>query len=647
MNTLANWLGETRRRVGMLLRREQFDRELAEEMRLHRERHERDLIASGVSAEEARCAAHRQFGNATLLQEESREMWTWNSFEQLLQDARYGLRMLRKNPGFTMVAVLTLALGIGANTAIFSVVDAVLLRPLPFADSGRLVSVAEVHQSTEGNRAGVTTSNMTYATFFDPTRNSRSLGQISAYRRWNFNLTGGGEPENVEGSKVSPDFFSVLHAQPLLGRTFTPADDASGGDEVVVLSYGLWQRRFGGDPAIIGQTVKVNGEGHVVIGVMPAHFDFPQDSSLWAPLAPGRLANNRGAHLLTVLARLKPGVSLQQAQAEMGAFAQGITAANPGADPGMGLNVGNLHDRMAAPVRQALIVLWCAVGCVLLIACANLTNLLLAQGASRARELAIRAAVGAGKWRLARQLFTESLVLSIFGGAAGLLLARWAIGLFLGSASVGVIRPNEVRLDPVVLGFTVAVTLLVGMGIALVPVWQVFGAGFQQALQSASRNSAGGKQHRVREFLVVSEIAAVLVLLAGAGLLVASFVSLLRVPTGFGSRNVLTMHLFLPTEEGKEGDAHSIAVLRSILERLRATPGVESVGLTNSLPLTGGPDTEFHIEGRALPKPGEEPLADIQVVDPDFFQTMGIPLLRGRWFSESDGPGFAQSNDYQ
>jgi predicted permease len=549
--------------------------------------------------------------------------------ETLLQDIRYGVRMLVKNRSFTAVAVLALALGIGANTAIFSVVNSVLLRPLAFQDPDKLVRVEE-HHAAWGHSAG-----LTFATYIDATARCRSLQNLSAYRTWNFNLTDEGEPEQASGSLVTANFFAGLGVQPLLGRTFHHNEDQPGNDKVVVIGHGLWQRRFGADPNAIGKTIKVNDERHTIIGVMPRGFLFPEQSDLWTPLVVDTLKANRRAHLLRVIGRLQPGATAEQARGELAAIAAQIDEQNPGVDPDLTFNLIGLHEQLVAPVRSALFVLFGAVGFVLLIACTNVANLLLARNATREKELAIRAALGAGQLRLIRQLLTESLMLALLGGLLGFLFARWGVALIIASSPGDIPRLDEVSIDGRVLLFTFAASLLTGMLFGLVPALQSAKVDLNTALKEGARRSSGTTRHRLRRYLVVAEIALALVLLIGAGLLINSFKRLLDVDPGFNPQNVLTMQLYLPgSQDGM--DQQKTAFLSQALERIRTIPGVESAGLANCLPITGGPNTDFEIIGRPVPDIGDEPSADIRIIDTDYFRALKIPLRQGRWFTERD-----------
>lgn len=549
----------------------------------------------------------------------------------LWQDLKHGFRVLRASPGFAAVAVLSLALGIGANTMIFSVVNAVLLNPLPFPDSARLVRLGESHANYKGN--------FTYASFHDLGDETESLENIAAARFWSDNITDGGEPEQVSIMLVSANFFPALGVPPQLGRTFLPEEDGPGRDNVVVLSHALWQRRYGGDPNLIGKTIKFGSRELTVLGVMPSGFQssilFSGQYDLWAPLsASGSLRDNRRSHLLAVIARLKPRATIAQAEAELAGLAAGIEQRNPGVDdPELGVTVVGLQERLVAPMRPALLVLLCAVGCVLLIACVNVANLLLARSATREREMAIRLALGASRWRIARQLLTESALLGLAGGAAGLLLAVWGVDSIIALAPGNLPRIDEVRIDGRVLGFTLVTSLLTGILFGIAPALQLPRLSIHEVVKDGVRGSTGTRRRWLRHFLVVSEVAVALVLLIGSGLLINSFWRLQQVDRGFDAKNLLTLNLTLSRYSTPE---QQVAFLRQVLERVAQAPGARAVGLASTLPLQGGPSTEFVIEDRPPLALGDEPSADIRIVDANYFRAMGIPLRAGRPFSETD-----------
>jgi putative ABC transport system permease protein len=551
------------------------------------------------------------------------------------QDIRFGVRLLRRKPLFTMTALITLALGIGANTAIFSVVDAVLLRPLPYDESDRLVKVWETRYQLGRARNVVSP-----ADFFDWRSQNKTFEYMAAYDIGNYNLTGSGEPDRLRVARVSPDLFPLLRVQPLLGRVFRPEEETDGEDRVVILSYGCWERRFGKDAATLDRKLRLDGTDYTIVGVMPAGFRFPEpDVDLWAPYAPNaRERANRGGHYLQVLARLKPGVKLEQARAEMASIAAALEEQNQ-VNTGHGTNIFSLYEETVGDVRPALLVILVAVGFVLLIACGNVANLLLARGAARQREIAIRTALGASRRRVIRQLLTENLILSLPGGLLGLLLAMWGIDLLLAINPDNIPRASEIGPDKVVLAFTFGISLLTGAIFGLAPALQVSKPDLQESLKESSRGTtSSARGARLRGILVISEVALSLVLLIGAGLMIKSFVRLSRVDLGFNPENVLTVGVSLSGSQYGEGPARA-AFFEQARNHLSALPDVRSVGTVTGLPLGGSLGSRyFGVEGRPPQPPGQGYNADINIVSPDYFRTMGVQLLAGRDFMERDVP---------
>ena len=615
-----------------LFSRASMEQELGEELESHIELRTQEYVVIGLTPEEARRTALREFGGLELSKENCRDTRRANLVHDALQDLRYGLRMLRKSPGFTIVTVLTLALGIGANTAIFSVVNTVLVRPLPYPNHDSILRIQESHQNDAE-------ANLTYATFLDMQRAAKSIDNLSAYRPWVFNLTGEGEPERVAGAMVSATFFTAFATQPFLGRLLTDEDDRSGGDNrVTVLSYGLWANRYGGDRDIIGRTVLVNSEPHTVVGVMPQGFDFPGKSAMWCPLIPGgQFRDNRRAHLLSVVAVLRSTNSQAIAQQELSGIAQSIRENDRGSeDPGLLLIASPLKKVLVAPVRTALEILIFSVGMLLLIACANIASLLLSRSAVRQKEIAVRVAIGAGRGRLARQLFTESLLLGSLGGLLGFALAVWALRVLTAMNAADIPRLNQITMDWRVLIFTLLVTFSTSILFGLMPALGGLKMDLHASLKEQAAISGKSSRSGIKQLLLVPQFALATVLLAGAGLLANSFVHLLSVDLGFSPANLITMELFLSPAEYPERDPRAAVLLHEVMERVRAIPGVRSAGLVSALPITGGPATDFSISGRPLPRAGDEPSADIRTVDPAYFGTMGIPLLAGRNFTERD-----------
>jgi putative ABC transport system permease protein len=575
--------------------------------------------------------------------------------ESLWQDMRYGVRMLLKRPGFTLVAVLALALGIGANSAIFSVVNAVLLRPLPFEDPERLVMVWE--RRPRQNRDAVPASP---ADFIDWQQQNQVFERMTAHMTRAFNLTGAGEPEQIIGQLVTPDFFNVLGVKAALGRTLLPEVDKPGGERAVVLSHALWQRRFGGDRNLVGQSIRLNDESFTVVGIMPPEFQYPEaNSEMWAAsrgvapetTLPGNPdpATIRSLHYLNVLARLKPGVTRAQAQAEMETISSRLESQYPDANTGHTTRVVSLHEQLVGDVRAALLVLLGAVGFVLLIACANVANLLLARATARQKEMSIRTALGAGRLRLIRQMLTESLLLSLAGGAVGLMLALWGVDLLVALSPEDLPRLKEVGLDGRVVGFTLAVSVLTGMIFGLAPALQVSKQDLGVALKESGRSSTGGfGRRRTRNLLVVSEVALALVLLIGAGLMVRSFWRLQGVDPGFNPQNVLTMELSLSASKYAK-EEQMADFYKQVIGRIETLPGVESVGATWMLPLSGqDAGSGLEVEGRPAASPGEGTRSAFSSITPRYFRTMEIPLIRGRDFTDQDtatAPGVVIINE--
>jgi putative ABC transport system permease protein len=561
--------------------------------------------------------------------------------KSILQDLRYGIRTLLKRPGFTIVAVVALALGIGANSAIFSVVNSVLLRPLPYKDPSRLVIAWETNPQLLSDYLK-THNEAAPGNFLDWQAQSQSFENLAAFRWQDFNLTGGDAPEQVIGNTVTTNMFATLGVQPILGRDFLAEEGQAGRDNVVILSHGLWQRRFGSNTNVVGQTISVNGRLHTIVGVMPEGFEFPRAASeLWTPLAPGDdFKTNRRAHFLYTRARLKPGVTIEQAQAEMNTIAARLEQQYPDSNNQRGVRLASLSEESVAQIKPALLILLAAVGFVLLIACANVANLMLARAAARQKEIAIRTALGAGRLRIIRQLLTESVLLSLIGGVCGLLLALWGIDLLLASMprqfALGIPGWNKIGLDYRVLGFTLAVSLLTGILFGLFPAWQASKYDLNESLKEGSKGSAGQGRKRFRNALIVSEVTLALVLLVGSGLMMRSLWRLMDVKPGFDPHNLTTLQLALPQAQYAQ-DEQVASFYSELTRRIQNLPGVEGVATIDMMPMGGSGGTiTFLVEGRPAPPQGQYPEANARTSSPGYFQTMRIPVLKGRDFSEHD-----------
>ena len=558
---------------------------------------------------------------------------TWGTYvEGFRQDVRYALRLLVKQPGVTTVAILTLALGIGANTAIFSAVNAVLLRPLPYPHADRLVNVWEKRLAE-----GVLDNVVSPADFLDWSRMQHSFDAFAAMTSTTADLTGMGDPVRLFTGAVSPPFFDALGVNMALGRNFRPEEAVVGQHRVVILSHKIWQERFNSDSAV-GRKILLSGVPHEVVGVLPATFEFPDPTlSIWVPLAfGGPEPPPRTSHYLSVYARMREGVTLQQARADMDRIGAQLSTQYPEANRNHSAHVAMLRDELRAPVKESLLTLLTAVGFVLLIACVNVANLLLARAASRRREMAVRAAVGASRWRLAGQALTESVLLALIGGLAGLIVANWGINLLrqITPADVLVLGADHVRLDPTVLGFTIVLSIVTGLVFGILPAWQLASQDVNESLKEGGRSPAGVRR-RLRIALVVSEIALASLLLVGAGLTLRSFQTLLNADPGFKPDRLLTAYVSLPSSRYRE-DAQSSAAFAEIERRFASLPGVHSVGATSHLPLSGADSrTGVQIEGRE-PTPDTPTRAHPRAVTLDYFKTMGIRLIEGRNFAPSD-----------
>ncbi|HKP05406.1 MAG TPA: ABC transporter permease [Chthoniobacterales bacterium] len=560
-----------------------------------------------------------------------------------MNDIRYAIRMLVKSPAFTFIAILTIGLAIGANTAIFSVVNAVLLQPLPYPHAEQLVRVF-------GTQPTLDEAPTSPANFLEWRTENQVFERIATWNGQGFNLTGTDKPERVIGARVSGDMFQLLGVQPVLGRDFTAEEDRDGGDRVVILSYEFWQRRFAGDPNAIRQTITLSDQTYTIIGVMPRGFAFPSPrAQIWTPVAFNAAERaTRDTNFIDVVARLKPGVSLKQAQANMTAVAQSQAERYPQTNTGVGVKVVSLQEHMVGNVRPMLVVLLGAVAFVLLIACANVANLLLARAAARHREMAIRGALGASRSRVARLLLTESVLLAIIGGAVGLLLAIWSLDLLVSLKPANLPRLAEIGVNRTVFLFTAAVSVLTGVLFGLAPAWQVSKSDLNEGLKESGRGGSDApRRHRMRSLLVISEVALSLVLLIGAGLMIRSFARLLAVDPGFKADHVLTAFVSLPVAKYSKHEEQT-AFFDRLLERLRNVPGVSAAGVVTDIPLNGGSSTGFDVEGRTPAPPGQRAMTDYRVISPDYFAAMGMRLLKGRAFGPSDkepAPGVVIINE--
>ena len=634
------WFNLLRDRLRALRQREEVINAIDREMRSHVELQIEENIKAGMSPVAAREQAMRSFGNFNRALDEAYDVKGGGVFESLGQDARYGLRMLTKHKAFTAVAVITLALGIGANTAIFSVVNELLLRPLPYRDAERIVMLWEV--TPEGRHQNTTSR----ANFRAWRSQNSSFEHLAAFTDQRFNLTGTGEPEELSVQMATPELFKILGVEPLLGRALLPDDDGPGKPPVAVLSYPLWQRRFGGQTNIAGQQIMLNGVTFTVTGVMPPSFQFHikhrsgtgRPAELWTvlPMPVGGTENERG-RFLSVVGRLKDGVSIERAGADLRTIEARLSEEVPQFNKNYSAEVLPLREQFFGSVRRPLWLMLGAVGFVLLIACANVANLLLSLATSREKEIALRAALGARRVRIVRQLLTESLLLALLGSVLGLGFAWLGIKALVLISPPDLVSLQSVGLNVTVLLWTLGVSVLTGVIFGLAPALHISRLNLNDSLKEGgkSESAQAGGSRRLRSALVVSEIALAVVLLASAGLLIKSFIRLQQVDRGFDTENILTMVIRLPAARYSE-DPQLVAFFNQALERVRSLPGVRSAGMVNFLPLYGGlgSNTGFKIEGRPEPPPGQGPSTDVRVTDAGYFQTMGIPLLRGRNFSD-------------
>ncbi len=645
------WLHGLRLRWRGFLHRRQLDRDLEDELRFHLEMKVLRHREAGMPPAEALNAARREFGNIVWWKESIREMWSIGLLESVLQDLRYAGRSLLKSPGFTVAALLVLTLGIGSTTTVFTLVNAVILRSLPFPDQARLVLLWGNVQRQKVERRG-----NSYPDYLDWKAQAASFEGMAAYSGDSFNLTSVAEPERLAGEWVSAGYFELLGVSPTVGRTISPGDDAVGNSNpIALISEGLWKRRFGSDPTVLGKQLRFNDRLFTVVGVLPSGFRGLSDGAdVWAPFAASTSAANlaeRGSRGFPAVAKLKPGVSVRQAQAELDGISKRLEQAYPATNAKRGVEVAPLRDELVGGLRTPLFVLLGAVGFVLLIACANVANLLLARAEARRQEIAIRMALGAGRSRVFRQLVTESMLLSVIGAALGVLLAVWLVQ-FLSKASP-ITLPTFIKpsLDWTVAAFAAGASILVGVLVGLLPALQAGRQNLHEALKESGARSGGSlARRRFRGALVVAEVALAMTLLVGAGLLMRSFRNLSAVHPGFDPNHVLTLTAALPRASAAPsqptstapGDAQAVVTGRQLLQRLRALPAVVSASVASDIPLGNGGSAIFYTaEGQSNTDAQTKPRAYIHRISPEFFATLGAQMLAGRPFNETEMEGRA------
>jgi putative ABC transport system permease protein len=623
--------------LSRLFYRHKQEARLDSELRFHVEQQTADNIAAGIRPDEARRRALAQFGGLEYIKEETRDARGTQFVESLVQDIRFALRMLRKSPGFTTVAVLTLALGIGANTAIFSFVYGVLLAPLPYQDASRLVVLNETTPM-------VGLVSVSYPNFLDWRVQSNVFSQMAYVQEITFNLAGAGvsQPENIKGDAVSPNFLTMMGVRPLLGRDFDPSEEKPGTAPVALLSYPLWVSHFGADRAAIGRTITLDGRSFTIVGVLPANYRWLDKVDLMLPISVWATKNSSATDRgdrgdSTVIGRLAPGVTLPQAQAEMSGIAAVLAKEYPGDNAQFGVALRSIRDVFVSDTRRAILILLGAVMFVLMIACANVANLFLVRGAARTKEIALRLAFGASRSRIIRQMLTESFVLAALGGALGTLLAYGGVRLMTGLVPVATLRGASVALNGPVLLFAGGVVVVAAFVFGLAPAFHSTQHDVQAELKEGGRTaSAGAAQNRLRNALAVAEISLALILLVGAGLMLKSLYKLMNVNPGFLTSHVLTMEMYLSAQRYSK-DPAVVNFWQQILDRVRALPGVETAALGTNVPLTGNHGRgDITIEGMALPRPGDWPHPDSHAISPGYLRALGIPLLRGRDFTDAD-----------
>jgi predicted permease len=620
-------------------RRKKWDAERARELDSYLETEASENISRGMSRDDARYAALRKLGNQTSVREEIYHMNSIGFLETLWQDLRFALRMLRRSPGFTAVAVLTLALGIGANTAIFSVVYAVLLKPLPYPNSEQLVIVFEANLSQ-----GIPANGFSYNNFKEMRKQNSVFSELAGVQNHDLTLTGSGEPSVVHTVDVTPELLSLFGENPLAGRTFRAEDGKLGAAPMVVLSEGLWRAQFAADPNIVGTAISLDKKSFTVIGIMPARFQPPltgEAEQIWIPIAQdplwSRFVEKQGGHWLRLIGRLKPGISLAQAEAELDSFSARLAREFPAENNGWTFHLRPLQQAIAGDVKPALLVMLGSVGLVLLVACANIANLLLARATSRAREIAVRIAIGAGRTRIVRQLLTEAAFLGLLGGIAGILLAYWGVHALTSILPPNLPSVNAIHVDGVVLGFALLLSVVAGLVFGLAPAFFAADSSLRTSLQEGSgRGGEGGRRKRARSILAVAEISLAMVLLVAAGLLIRSFVSLTSVNPGFQADHILTAQVSLPQFQYSKPEQWA-AFADDLLTRVQAEPGLRDSAIAIPLPIIeGNINLAFNIVGSAPTNSGSSRTADYVAASPGYFRIMGVPLLSGRTFDERD-----------
>ncbi len=619
-------------RFRALLRKPKPVHDLEEEIRVHLAMEEQENLESGLAPEEAHRRAMQRFGNVTLTGERSRDMWRWNRLDTLWQDVRYGARQLRSNPGFTAVAVLTLALGIGANTAIFSVINSVLLRPLPFKGPARLIELRETEVASG-------TYPLNGADYLEWQAQNHTLEATSLYSwRSSVSASGASEPESAEVVNTQANFFDVLGVSPVAGRVFVRGEDRAGKNRVAIVSYGFWQRHFAGDRKGIGKTVELNDEAYTVIGILPAWFNFPEQTDVWTPIdMDSKEVTLRGGHNWNAVGRVKNGFSVAQAGQDLLVISKRLEKEYPNSNNKVHAVVIPLKDRLVGESREPLLILLGAVVLVLLIACANVANLLLARATVRQREMALRASLGAGRFRLVRQLLTESVLLALTGAALGMLAAWWCVRLLASAKTLPIPRANRAEVDGWVLLFTIGVSVLAGVLFGLAPAFQITGSpSFNDELKAASQAvlSPAGTRRRLRDGLVVGEIALTLSLLVGAGLLLRSFARLQNAGIGVNPHNLVTMAIDLPKTKYTTV-ASRRHFFEQLVERVNQIPGVAGAAVSTQIPPEGGSNGYIAVDGSNDPGLAAQ-LVWWNTITPDYFRTLGIPLLEGRNLSPED-----------